>query len=67
MLIDAADATSSGASGDSNAVLRGLIDGGYDGSVLFPIVDAPAVAAAFEAGSARRSRSSSRHCRPRAI
>ena len=50
VLIDAADATSSGASGDSNAVLRGLIDGGYDGSVLFPIVDAPAVAAAFEAG-----------------
>jgi microcystin degradation protein MlrC len=50
VLIDAADATSSGASGDSNAVLRGLIEGGFDGSVLFPIVDAPAVAAAVAAG-----------------
>lgn len=50
VLIDAADATSSGASGDSNAILRGLIEGGYDGSVLFPIVDAPAAAAAFAAG-----------------
>jgi microcystin degradation protein MlrC len=50
VLIDAADATSSGASGDSNAILRGLIEGGYDGSVLFPIVDAPAVEAAMQAG-----------------
>ena len=29
---DAADATSSGASGDSNAILRGLLDAGIDGS-----------------------------------
>ncbi|MCC6704336.1 MAG: M81 family metallopeptidase, partial [Thermomicrobiales bacterium] len=50
VLIDAADATSSGASGDSNAILRGLIKVGYDGSVLFPIVDAPAVEAAIAAG-----------------
>ncbi len=50
VLIDAADATSSGASGDSNALLRGLIEGGYTGSVLFPIVDEPAVTAAFDAG-----------------
>ena len=50
VLVDAADATSSGASGDSNALLRGLIEGGYDGSVLFPIVDEPAVAKAIEAG-----------------
>src|SRR6185436_15902753 len=30
-LVDAADATSSGASGDSNAVLRKLIETGYKG------------------------------------
>jgi microcystin degradation protein MlrC len=50
ILIDAADATSSGASGDSNAVLRALIEFGYKGNALFPIVDAPAVAVAMEAG-----------------
>ncbi|MEA2514296.1 MAG: hypothetical protein QOJ59_3783, partial [Thermomicrobiales bacterium] len=50
ILIDAADAPSSGASGDSNAILRALIDGGYPGRTLIPIVDAPAVRAAFAAG-----------------
>ena len=50
ILTDAADATSSGASGDSNAILRALADGGYRGTVLAPIVDAPAVEAAFAAG-----------------
>ncbi|MEA2598052.1 MAG: hypothetical protein QOF01_4521 [Thermomicrobiales bacterium] len=50
ILIDAADAPSSGASGDSNAILRALIDGGYPGRTLIPIVDAPAVKAAFAAG-----------------
>jgi microcystin degradation protein MlrC len=50
ILVDAADATSSGASGDSNAILRALIEGGYEGRLLFPIVDAPAVQAAFAAG-----------------
>jgi microcystin degradation protein MlrC len=49
-LVDAADATSSGASGDSNAVLRQLIQAGYTGRTLLPIVDAPAVRAAFSAG-----------------
>jgi microcystin degradation protein MlrC len=47
---DAADATSSGASGDSNAALRALITGGYQGTILAPVVDAPAAAAAFQAG-----------------
>jgi len=47
---DAADATASGAPGDSNQILRGLIDLGYSGRSLVPIVDAPAVRAAFEAG-----------------
>jgi len=49
-LVDAADATSSGASGDSNAVLRTLMDSGYRGRTLLPIVDEPAVKAAFTAG-----------------
>jgi len=49
-IIDAADATSSGASGDSNAVLRKLIETGYTGTALIPIVDAPAVRQAIEAG-----------------
>ncbi len=50
VLTDAADATSSGASGDSNAILRALIEGGFRRSTLAPIVDAPAVNAAFQAG-----------------
>ena len=50
LLSDAADATSSGASGDSNAIVRALLDGGYGGRILAPIVDAPAAAAAFAAG-----------------
>ena len=49
-LVDAADATSSGASGDSNAILRKLIDAGYTGRTLLPIVDAAAVRVAFAAG-----------------
>lgn len=50
VLVDAADATSSGASGDSNLILRGLLEAGYRGAALLPIVDAPAAAAAFAAG-----------------
>ncbi|MBI2808462.1 MAG: M81 family metallopeptidase [Planctomycetes bacterium] len=50
ILMDAADATSSGASGDSNAILRQLIQAGYQGRVLVPIVDPAAVEAAFAAG-----------------
>lgn len=49
-LVDAADATSSGASGDSNAILRQLVESGYRGRVLIPIVDEPAVREAFRAG-----------------
>ena len=49
-LVDAADATSSGASGDSNAVLRALLASGYRGRTLLPVVDEPAVKAAFAAG-----------------
>lgn len=49
-LVDAADATSSGASGDSNAVLRKLLEIGYKGRTLLPIVDQPAVNKAVEAG-----------------
>jgi microcystin degradation protein MlrC len=49
-LVDAADATSSGASGDSNAILRALIECGYSGRTLVPIVDRPAVETAMHAG-----------------
>ncbi|HBN31306.1 MAG TPA: microcystin degradation protein MlrC [Rhodobacteraceae bacterium] len=47
---DAADAISSGASGDSNTILAGLVAAGYEGSALIPIVDAPAAAQAHLAG-----------------
>lgn len=47
---DAADATASGAPGDSNAILRGLVNSGYQGRALLAMVDGPAVARANEAG-----------------
>jgi microcystin degradation protein MlrC len=47
---DAADAPSSGASGDSNIILARLIEKGYTGTVLAPIVDPPAVEQAIAAG-----------------
>ena len=47
---DAADATSSGATGDSNLVLKGLRDAGYAKRVLAQIVDPAAAAAAHQAG-----------------
>ena len=50
VLVDAADATSSGASGDSNAILCELIAQDYHGRALLPIVDAAAVKGAFAAG-----------------
>jgi len=50
VLVDAADATSSGASGDSNAILAELIRQGCQRTALIPIVDAPAVKACFAAG-----------------
>lgn len=36
VFVDAADATSSGASGDSNAILRGILEQGYTGRTLLP-------------------------------
>ncbi len=48
--MDAADATSSGASGDSNAILRTLVEQGYTGRILAPVVDPSAVEAAFAVG-----------------
>ena len=47
---DAADATASGASGDSNAILEGVLDTEFVGTVLLSMVDAPAVGVAFHAG-----------------
>lgn len=50
LFTDAADATSSGASGDSNVLIRALREAGYRGRVLAQIVDPPAAAAAHRAG-----------------
>jgi microcystin degradation protein MlrC len=50
VLMDAADATSSGASGDSNSILQEAFRQGYRGRILAPVVDPPAVAQAFAAG-----------------
>jgi microcystin degradation protein MlrC len=47
---DAADATSSGASGDSNVLIKALRDAGYTGRVLAQIVDPDAARAAHAAG-----------------
>ena len=47
---DAADATASGASGDSNAILRALLEKPWPQRSLVPIVDAPAVNTAFVGG-----------------
>jgi microcystin degradation protein MlrC len=47
---DAADATSSGATGDSNLILKGLQEHGYKRRVLAQIVDPGAAAAAHQAG-----------------
>ena len=50
ILTDAADATSSGAPGDSNAILRALVVSGYRKRALIPLVDPSAVRAACAAG-----------------
>lgn len=47
---DAADATSSGATGDSNAILKALMAAGYSRRVLLPIVDAAAARKAADTG-----------------
>lgn len=49
---DAADATASGASGDSNAIFKGLVDSGFSKRALIPIVDQLIVDVAFEKGVA---------------
>jgi microcystin degradation protein MlrC len=50
ILKDPADATSSGASGDSAIIVEELLKAGYKGRVLAPVVDEPAVQAAIAAG-----------------
>ena len=50
LFTDAADATSSGASGDSNLIIKAVREMGYPGRVLAQIVDEPAVRAAHKAG-----------------
>jgi microcystin degradation protein MlrC len=51
---DAADATSSGATGDSNIILKGLIEAKYPKRVLLQIVDAAAAKEAANAGIGAR-------------
>lgn len=52
---DAADATSSGASGDSNHILRALLAAKFSGRALLTIVDAVAVEAAICVGVGNRT------------
>jgi microcystin degradation protein MlrC len=47
---DAADATSSGATGDSNVILKALLDANYPKRVLLQIVDGAAAKACAKAG-----------------
>jgi microcystin degradation protein MlrC len=47
---DAADATSSGASGDSNAILKGLLEYEFSRPALMSLVDGPAVEKALQFG-----------------
>ncbi|MBT4501421.1 MAG: M81 family metallopeptidase [Gemmatimonadetes bacterium] len=47
---DAADATSSGAPGDSNTILKELVAQRYSGKALLSLVDEPAAKQAFAAG-----------------
>ena len=47
---DAADATASGAPGDSNAILKGLLDAEFSKAALLSMVDVPAVEFALEIG-----------------
>jgi microcystin degradation protein MlrC len=54
LFTDAADATSSGASGDSNVLIKALWEAHYPGHVLAQIVDPPAAAAAHAAGVGAR-------------
>lgn len=51
---DAADAPSSGATGDSNALIQALHESGFEGKVLAPLVDAAAVFMAYDAGLGAR-------------
>ncbi|MBN9062029.1 MAG: hypothetical protein BGP06_14600 [Rhizobiales bacterium 65-9] len=53
---DAADAPSSGASGDSNVILSALVAAGYHGRAIIPVVDAPAAQRAHDAGVGARLR-----------
>ena len=54
LFTDAADATSSGATGDSNIILKALLEAGYTGRVLAQIVDPAAATTAHKAGVGAR-------------
>ncbi len=50
IMTDAADATSSGASGDGNTIVAAMLDGGFAGTILAPVVDPAAVKQAQAVG-----------------
>lgn len=54
VLSDGADATSAGAPGDSNAILRALLDSRYGRRALVPIVDKAAAQSAWALGPGAR-------------
>ena len=56
ILTDAADAPSSGATGDSPVIVAALLARAYAGHILAPLTDPPAVALAHEAGVGARRR-----------
>jgi microcystin degradation protein MlrC len=56
ILTDAADAPSSGATGDSPVIVAALLERGFAGTILAPLTDPAAVAAAHEAGVGTRRR-----------
>ncbi len=56
ILTDAADAPSSGATGDSPAIVAALLEHGFAGTILAPLTDPAAVVAAHEARVGARLR-----------
>ena len=54
---DAADSPSSGATGDSNFIIKSLLEYGYKGKTIIPIVDADLVTKAHKFGIGRKIKS----------
>ena len=54
VLAESSDGTGSGSPGDSNEVLKGLLEAGFKGTATIPIVDAEAVDLSIQAGVGNR-------------